>query len=159
VHPDESVSTTSGSRNAFQLLTTASIDTGDSTGPDNGSRIRQKNRNGPQRSVAPDSCCAFGNEAENGLRLTIASGTVDRAPGDARQRAEQPEPVAQDDVGPGRVGGGEQEQDTEVRTERPQPRDREAREHERGGRRERDGQERREPGDQHAVPDLVPERA
>ena len=74
---------TSGSRNAFQLPTTASTETVASTGRESGSRMRQKKRNGPQPSIAAASCSSFGKLAKNGRRMMIVIGSPKAACGSA----------------------------------------------------------------------------
>src|SRR5690349_13439252 len=76
-------STSSGSRNAFQLLTTASTDTVTSAGRDSGSRMRRKNRIRPQPSMVAASSSSPGMARMNGRRITIVTGSANAACGTA----------------------------------------------------------------------------
>ncbi len=67
--------TTSGSRNAFQLVTTARTATVARAGRESGSSTRQKNPNGPQPSMSAASSSSAGMLRKKGRRMRIVKGS------------------------------------------------------------------------------------
>ena len=77
------MSTSSGSRKAFQLATMTSTETVARTGRDSGRTIFQKNRNGPHPSRAAASSSSAGMLRKNGRSTMIVVGRANAACGRA----------------------------------------------------------------------------
>ena len=120
--PSDSI--TSGSRNWFQLTTMASTATVARTGRDSGSRIRQKNPNGPQPSIAAASSSSFGMLRKNGRRMMIVERQRERrlGQGEPERVVEQPEVADEDEQRQDRDRHREQQAQREQRVQRPRGR-------------------------------------
>ena len=96
-------SITSGSRNWFQLETSASTATVTRTGFDSGRRMRKKNPSGPQPSIAAASSSSFGMLRKNGRRMMIVSGSAKAASGRARPSGLSSSPMSRTRMSSGRI--------------------------------------------------------
>ena len=97
------MSTSSGSRKAFQLATTASTETVARTGRDSGRTIFQKNRNGPQPSMAAASSSSAGMLRKNGRSTMIVVGRANAACGRATPNELLISPKDRSEMNSGRI--------------------------------------------------------
>ena len=132
-----------------------------SAGRDSGSRMRQKNPNVAQPSIAAASSSSTGMARMNGRRMMIVIGSPNAASGSATpssdsQQAELPQ---QEVERQGRDGDREQQAEREERVDRLAAAELVAARAERGERADADDEHGRDRRDERAVADLTPEGA
>ena len=96
-------STSKGSRNAFQLVTSVITATVLSTGRESGNMTDQYRRHGPQPSIAAASCNSCGTARKNGRMMMIEIGSTNAACGSATPNGLLSSPVWRSTMNSGRI--------------------------------------------------------